>query len=80
MTKSVSIRDIVDGVGAVSVAPSHTSVGVPLLLPGAVNVGVAEGEVLVLVLGVILAADLAVDGGGLDSLSWDSRNGLQRNC
>ena len=78
MTEPVSVRDVVDGVGAVSVAPGHAGVGVARLLPGAVDVGVAEGEVLVLVLCVILAAHLAVDGGGLDGLSWHSRNGLYR--
>ena len=55
MTEPVSVRDVVDGVGAVSVAPGHAGVGVARLLPGAVDVGVSEGEVLVLVLTVVLA-------------------------
>ena len=51
----MSVGHIVDGGPAVSVGPGHPGVGVASLVPGAVDVGVAEGEVLVLVLAVVLA-------------------------
>ena len=54
-TEAASVRHIVDRGPAVSVGPRHPSEGVARLVPGAVDVGVAEGEVLVLVLAVVLA-------------------------
>ena len=53
-TEAVSVRHVVDRGPAVSVGPRHPGVGVARLVPGAVDVGVAEGEVLVLVLAVVL--------------------------
>ena len=54
-TEAVSVRHVVDRGPAVSVGPRHPGQGVARLVPGAVDVGVAEGEVLVLVLAVVLA-------------------------
>ena len=53
-TEAVSVRHVVDRGPAVSVGPRHPGEGVARLVPGAVDVGVAEGEVLVLVLTVVL--------------------------
>ena len=49
-TEAVDIGHVVDSVTTVSVAAGHSGVGVAGLVPGAVDVAVAEGEVLVLVL------------------------------
>ena len=54
MTEAKSISDIVVGPDAIRVGAHHAGVGVAALLPGAVDVAVAEGVVLVLVLGVVL--------------------------
>ena len=68
------VRDIVDRGPAISVGPDHAGVGVARLVPGAVDVGVAEGEVLVLVLGVVLGGHHSGHGeaGWLADHSWDS--------
>ena len=54
VTEAKSISDIVVGPDAIRVGAHHAGVGIAALLPGAVNVAVAEGVVLVLVLGVVL--------------------------
>ena len=71
MTEAQTISHIVVGPPAIGVGADHAGVGVAALLPGAVDVAVAEGEVLVLVLGVVLGAGHAGgsrphlgDGGG----------------
>ena len=71
VTEAKSISDIVVGPDAIRVGAHHAGVGVTALLPGAVDVAVAKGVVLVLVLGVVLGAGHAGgsrphlgDGGG----------------
>ena len=56
MTEAQTISHIVVGPPAIGVGADHAGVGVAALLPGAVDVAVAKGEVLVLVLGVVLGA------------------------
>ena len=63
MTEAQTISNIVVGPHAVGVGANHAGVGVATLLPGAVDVAVAEGEVLVLVLGVVLGAGHAGSSG-----------------
>ena len=66
---SILISNIVDGVPAIRVGSNNSSVSVAALLPGAVDVGVAEAEVLVFVLAVVLGG-----GDGGDSSSSFSNN------
>ncbi len=90
MTEAQTISDIIVGPPAVGVGAHHAGVGVAALLPGAVDVAVAEGEVLVLVLGVVLGAGNAVgsrpqlsDGGsnsrGSNSGGSNNRSGSDRS-
>ena len=71
----MSVGHIVDGGPAVSVGPGHPGIGVAGLVVGAVDVGVAEGEVLLLVLHVVLAGHhLGHSGAGwlAHNSSWHS--------
>ena len=74
-TEAVSVGHIVDGGPAVSVGPGHPGVGVASLVVGAVDVGVAEGEVLQLILPVVLTGDYlrhSRAGWLAHNSSWDS--------
>ena len=81
MTEAKSISDIVVGPDAIRVGAHHAGVGVTALLPGAVDVAVAEGVVLVLVLGVVLAGPDIVDSwGGFDSCDGNRWGGGGSSC
>ena len=71
-TVSKFVSNIVDGSPSIRVRTLNSSVGIATLLSGAVDVAVAEGEVLVLVLGVVLGAADGADGrgGGGPHLGW----------
>merc|ERR1712072_1231511 len=73
-TEAQVVSHIVDSVDtslvSVGVGPGDSSVSVASFLLGAVDVGVTEGEVLVLVLGLVLAGDVRSSNGSSLSNDW----------